>query len=368
MHETHLHDEPVGDLPAEAWDAYWEALEAADRPAALAIVRDLHERGVGAVQIIDRLVVPAQARIGELWLDGTWSSLQEHRATDINEGLVHWLGSFSPEPPADSPLVLVSCAEGERHELAALVVAEALGWAGYRVTFVGSDPEPSELLRQVLVLKPRAVLFSVSLTSSLGRQKSLFHNIRAVGIPVIVGGQAFGGDARRATALGATAYAESVDDVVSMLEALPARLTPVPAPEPEPGDLEAAWIHEYRNEITPYVVRAVARQRVPDGAEPDWWTDFPGHLEHLVGCLMAALVTGDETIMVEVRDWLTQVLARRGAPEGLVEEVWALLAEPLKGHPLARVHLAGSATPATPVTTAEARGDLEDGLSGASAG
>jgi hypothetical protein len=83
-----------------------------------------------------------------------------------------------------------------------------------------------------------------------------------------------------------------------------------------------------------------------------------------VGCLVAALVTGDETIMVEVRDWLTHVLGRRGAPTGLVDEIWSLLAEPLRGHPLARVFLAGSAAPAAP--TAVSRGDdVADGRSGA---
>jgi methanogenic corrinoid protein MtbC1 len=353
----------------EVWDDYWTALAAGDRHAALDVVRGLHEAGASVVEVIDQLVVPAQARIGELWLDGRWSVSQEHAATAINEGLVHWLGSFAPPPRPDSPLVVVSCIERERHALPALVVSESLGLAGYRVNYVGGDPEPSDLLRQVLVLKPRAVLFSASLTSSLGGQKSLFHSLHAIGIPVIVGGQAFGGDERRAAALGATAYARSVDEVLRLLEELPARVRPTTPPPPQEGDVEAAWIEEYRGEITPYVVRAVARRHLPDGEKPDWWPDFEGHLDHLVGCLTAALVTGDETIMIEVRDWLTQVLARRRAPEGLVEEIWSLLAEPLRGHPLARVFLAGSAAPASGSAPGRARagGGVTDGLSEAPA-
>jgi methanogenic corrinoid protein MtbC1 len=348
----------------DLWDEYWAALAGGDRHGALAVVRRLHESGATVVEVIDRLIVPAQARIGELWLDGSWSVAEEHTATAINEGLVHWLGSFSPPPGPDSPLVIVSCIESERHALPALVVAESLTVAGYRVNYIGGDPEPSDLLRQVLVLKPRAVLFSASLTSSLGGQKGLFHSIHAIGIPVVVGGQAFGGDERRAAALGATAYARSVDEVLRLLEDLPPRLRPATPPPPAPGDVEAAWLQEYRGEITPYVARAVARRHLPDGEKPDWWPDFADHLDHLVGCLVAALVTGDETIMVEVRDWLTHVLGRRGAPTGLVDEIWSLLAEPLRGHPLARVFLAGSAAPAAP--TAVSRGDdVADGRSGA---
>ena len=77
---------------------------------------------------------------------------------------------------------MVSCLEGERHALPALVVAEGLTAAGYRVTYIGGDPEPGDLLRQVLLLKPRAVLFSASLTSSLGSQKPLLRSIGAIGM------------------------------------------------------------------------------------------------------------------------------------------------------------------------------------------
>ena len=324
---------------------YWRALAAGDRHAALAAVKRLQESGRSPLDIVDEVIVPAQARVGELWLDGDWSISQEHAATAINEGLVHWLGSFAPEPDPAAPLVLVACIEGERHALPALVVAESLQVAGYRVNYVGCDPEPHDLLREVLVLKPRAVLFSASLTSSLARQKGLFGSIRAIGIPVIVGGQAFGGDERRARALGATAYAPGVGDVLRLLEALPPRLRPVPRPEEGPADAEAAWILGYRGRITPLVVRAVERRLGGEGERPQWWPELGGHVDHLLGCLAAALVTGDETIMIEVRDWLGLVLTRRGADAGLVTEIWDLLAEPLRGHPLARVYLAGSAAP-----------------------
>jgi methanogenic corrinoid protein MtbC1 len=328
-----------------AWDDYWAALCAADRHAALGVVKQLTEQGASAREVIDELVVPAQARIGQLWLENEWSVAQEHAATAINEGLVHWLGSFAPAPQPGRPLVVVSCLEGERHALPALVVAEGLTAAGYRVTYVGGDPEPSDLLRQVLLLKPRAVLFSASLTSSLGSQKPLLGSIGAIGIPVIVGGQAFGGDGRRARALGAAAYAESVDDVLRLLAELPERMpvaTPPPATE---ADVEAAWLVEYRHEITPYVVRALAQRHLDGGVRPEWWRELEEHLDHVIGCLASALVTGDETIMVEVRDWMEQVLTRRGADAAVVADTWQELAVPLRGHPLARLHLAGSVAP-----------------------
>jgi methanogenic corrinoid protein MtbC1 len=311
----------------------------------MAVLRRVRATGADPLKIIDGLIVPAQERVGELWLEGEWSIAQEHAATAVNEGLVHWLCSDADPPAPDAPLVVVSCLERERHAFPALVVSEALGLAGYRVNYLGSDPEPGDLLRRVLALKPRAVLFSASLTSSLGGQKSLFGSIRAIGIPVIVGGRAFGGDERRATALGATAYAGTIDDVLRLLTELPERREPGQSLALGPADEEAAWVREYAGEIAPYVLRAIAHHHENAPEPPPWWTDLESHMDHVVGCLAAALVTGDETIMVEVRDWLTQVLARRGADPELVDEIWELLAEPLRGHPLARLHLAGSSVP-----------------------
>lgn len=329
----------------DAWEEYWSALRRGDRHDALAVVRRLRDTGADPVKVIDGLILPAQERIGELWLEGDWSIAQEHAATAINEGLVHWLCSFADPPPADAPLVVVSCLERERHAFPALVIAEALMLAGYRVNYVGGDPEPGDLLRQVLVLKPSAVLFSASLTSSLGGQKSLLGSIRAIGIPVVVGGRAFGGDERRALALGATAYARGVDDVLQLMKELPGRRESGPSMSLGPADEEAAYVMEYAGEITPYVLRAIAHRHEQDAEWPPWWTELESHMEHVVGCLAAALLTGDETIMIEVRDWLSQVLARRGAEPELVDEIWELLAEPLRGQPLARLHLAGSASP-----------------------
>ncbi|WP_170219271.1 cobalamin B12-binding domain-containing protein [Nocardioides litoris] len=186
---------------------YWAALESADRVAALELVKRARVEGTSHPEIIDRLVVPAQARIGELWLSGEWDVEREHEATTINEGIVHWLGSFAPPPDPGRPLVVVACVETERHSLPALVIAEGLAGEGYRVDYLGGDPDPTHLVRAVVTTRPRAVLFSASLTSSLAGQKRVFAELRAFGIPVVVGGSAFGGDPDRALALGATAYA-----------------------------------------------------------------------------------------------------------------------------------------------------------------
>lgn len=324
---------------------YWAALERGDRLGALEIVKAERAAGRTPTEVIDTLVVPAQARIGELWLAGIWDVAQEHEATDINEGLVHWLGSFAPPPRADRAKVVVACVEHERHSLPALVIAEGLTWEGYDVVYLGGDPDPDRLVREVVGARPRAVLFSASLTSSLAGQKRVFAELRSLGLPVIVGGSAFGGDPERARTIGATAYAADLAEAVELLETLPGRLEQVPVPERTPGDVEAEWILEQRHVLTEGIVARLL-DRLGDGssghAVPTWWPDLVGHVDHVVGCLAASVATGDETIVVEVRDWLGHVVEARGGSRQVVDELWSLLAVPLRGHPLARIHLAAA--------------------------
>jgi len=329
----------------EAEQNYWAALEAADRARAQETATGLLGAGWDATRVVDQLVVPTQERVGDLWLRGEWSVAREHAATGVNEAVVHWLISLLPPPDPDASVVLVSCLQGERHALPALIVAHGLAAHGLRVVFVGADPDSSSLLVDLLRLRPRAVLCSASLTSTLSAQKAFFHSIAAVGIPLIVGGQEFGGGergARRARLLGATAYAETVDEVLELLATLPTRTL---APEPsasDPGDEEGLWLQHYRSEIAPDVMRVLAGRHRGTGTLAESWPEVAEHVEHVLGCLAAAIVTEDLTIMVEVRDWLVSVLHHRNLDAGLVDEVWDLLAERLRGHPIARVFLASS--------------------------
>lgn len=339
----------------DARSLLWSALERGDRVAALDVVKGEVACGRTATDVIGELVVPAQALIGDLWLAGTWDVDREHAATAINEGLVQWLGSFAPPPDPGSPRVVVACLERERHSLPALVVAEGLAWQGYDVTYLGGDPDPDELVREVMRLRPRAVLFSASLTSSLAGQKRFLAELHSMGLPVIVGGSAFGGDPARAEALGATAYAADLPAAVRLLETLPTRVAAVQVPDRTPADVDADWILEQRHVLADGIITRLLDRLGHPGALPAWWDDLAGHVHHVVGGLAASVALGDETIVVELRDWLNQVVAARGGDPAVVAELWTLLAVPLRGHPLARIHLAAAAAaPVTPVAAVAA--------------
>ncbi|GAA1904214.1 cobalamin B12-binding domain-containing protein [Nocardioides lentus] len=322
---------------------YWQALVDGDRRTALAVVKRLRAEGASTARIVEEQLLVAQRRVGDLWAAGEWTVAQENAATSVNEGLLLWLGSFTEAPDPDGPLVVVGCVEDERHALAALVVAEVLMSEGVRVDYVGPAPDGDEMVRHVAAQRPRAVLLSASLTSSLGRATDVVRRLRAQEVPVVVGGQAFGDDERRARAIGASAWAAGPRQVLEMLLGLPEAMGDAPVPEPTEADAESAWIEQHREQITQYVVEGLRRTRDLGGVEVTAWReDLEGWVDHVVGCLSATLATGDETIMLEARDWLVHVLSSRGLDSGLVSEVLDLLGDPVRSKPLATAILATS--------------------------
>ena len=327
----------------DARNDHWAALADGDRLRALDAASRLLAEGWSTGRIAHELVVPSQSRVGRLWLTGEWSVVQEHCATEVNEAVVHWL-TARLQPAADgAPTFVASCLQGERHALAALVLAHDLMARGARVVFLGADPEPSGLREAVLARRPGAVLFSASTTRCLGHQRSLFSDLTSLGVPVVVGGHAFAGPlaGRRASLLGATAHAQSAAQVLDLLPRLRGRTTRRPR-DPAAVDDEAAWIEHYRHRIVPEVMWTLGQRHDDPEVIGSRWPEVSEHIEHLLGCLSAAISLQDESIMIETRDWLVEVLVHRRIDPGLVDEIWELLAGWLEGHPVTRLFLAAS--------------------------
>lgn len=112
---------------------------------------------------IERLVVPAQQRIGSLWSRGQCTIASEHMATGV---FVHRLRNLveseAARPSSDSRRVLCACLPGERHELGLLAISYSLAIRGARITMLGADVPFADLYEACVSLGARAVMLSVS--------------------------------------------------------------------------------------------------------------------------------------------------------------------------------------------------------------
>ena len=213
-----------GGLP-KAYDDYFAALADADRDQAIDVVLGRYEAGVPVATLVRDVLVPAQREVGRRWETGAWSVSDEHAASAITEAAVSALG-YAGRSPTAGPSVVAVCAEGEWHTLPLRLMAATVEEAGAQVTVLGGSVPAAHLLRYLERAAPDAVALSCTLPPHLlgaGRSIRAAHD---AGVPVIVGGPAFGPDDRRATAMGADAWAAAPEDVAAFAR--------VPPPHPGP--------------------------------------------------------------------------------------------------------------------------------------
>ncbi len=332
-------------------DGYLSALRAGDRSAALGVVRRMRSDGHDVLSVIENLLAPAQLRVGELWVRDDWSVAQEHAATAISEAAITMLAlerEAEVTPPADAPLVVVSCVEQEWHALPALMVAEHLRADGFAVSYLGANASAQHLVRHIHDVGPQAVLLSCSLSAFLPLVRRQVEAVRETGTPVVVGGAAFDAAGKRATVLGATAFATTASAVPAVVRALPSAVGRA-EPLSHPGADEAYLVFGDREALADEVERRLLQSLGAAGAPPvtaddeSWLRVLDDQMPHLVGCVAGALVTGDGQILAEALDWAALVLRYRHAPATVDRALRAAMYAALQEVPVAAQMMAGLA-------------------------
>jgi methanogenic corrinoid protein MtbC1 len=310
--------------PANA--AYWEAIAGNDAARAMAVVDAELAAGREVADLLDDLVVATQHRVGRLWAEGTWSVPQEHAATAVSEYVVRTLlarGELAGDER--TPALLVACAEREWHALPGLVLAALLAHGGHRVVLLGSDVSTRALHGALLDHRVRAVLVSASITSSLPFVRRLVETATQTGVPVVVGGQAFDAEGRRAAAVGATSYAADAATLAALIDELPSRVDRV-------APLSGALAEEAR--LLGPRVGATARSSVhavlaDEPLDEDVEQLLSDQAPVVVGTVVSALVVDDAAVVGDALAWLGEVLAAR-ADRDVADRVVARLVEALR--------------------------------------
>ncbi len=329
------------DVWAEQVDRYLDALGSGQRSAALGQVRALRSDGHDVLTLIQKVLAPAQLRVGELWVSDAWSVAQEHAATAISETVLTTLAverEAAATPPPDAPSVVVSCVEQEWHALPALMVTEHLRADGFAVSYLGANSSAQGLVRHIHELGPSAVLLSCSLSAFLPLARRQVEAVRETGTAVVVGGSAFDAGGHRARVIGATAFAATGTGIGDLVRALP---TAVPPAEPltHPGADEAYVVFGDRERLADdarqLLLQRLAGDDRPVPPDASWLQVLDDQLPHLVGSVAGALVCDDPTIVAYAFVWAEVVLRNRDAPDGIGAALRGSVAGALRGLPVA---------------------------------
>lgn len=174
-------------------DDYLRAQLEGDRAAALAVVHAALKGGLTVPRVQLEIVQIAQYEIGRLWETNAIGVSTEHQATAISQLALASLYDQLPREPSNGKRVLVSCVEGELHDMGSRIAADFLEMSGFAVRFLGASVPPDSLTQRALEFRPDLIALSATMSFHVKALREAISQIRASSlgaVPILVGGLA----------------------------------------------------------------------------------------------------------------------------------------------------------------------------------
>lgn len=295
------------------YDAYFAAVATADPVRAVAALDEALDRGEPHDSLVG-VVARGQREVGRLWFEGRWTVADEHAATAVAEQALAMIAPPRAAAPGAARVVL-ACAEGEWHTMPARLAAALARTPELDVVPLGGSVPAEHLARHLRGARPAALALSCTMATNLVGAARTIAAAHEEGVPVVVGGAAWGPGRHRADRLGADLR---LDDPAALGRAV-AALDVLPAREPEGLPVEAMLLDEPRHET---LLRALERH----GAASAWVRRTSEYarqrtvedLRLLCRYAAAAIACDDPTVLREMLAWLVELLAPRAVPAAVV--------------------------------------------------
>lgn len=319
-------------LTARYVDLLWDAVLGGDEYMAVDVTADALRDGLDVESVLLDVIGAVQARVGIEWAANRISVAQEHAATAINDRVIGTLTLARDRPEPHLGRVTVACVDGEWHALPARLLAEVLTLRGFTVDYLGAQVPTPHLITHLHRTGPDAVALSSSIATRLPVAHATISACQAAGVPVIVGGAAFGPDGRYAELLGADAWAPHARAAADRLAA-----SPLPAPQrphaqpfddlPHLSDQEYTLVTRSATRLVAAVMHGL-EERVPAMREytPIQREHTAEDIRHIVDFLATALYTGDDELFLSFLRWTADILVARGVPASTLPPALELLA------------------------------------------
>lgn len=266
-----------------------------DTSAVYHIATEALGEGMPFENLLFDVIAPVQRSLGERWVSGDYLISEEHVATNSIDTVVSLLGG-SFEQPEDAQRVVISCVEGEEHSLPGRMLAAHLLSEGFRTVHLGASMPATDLQRFLADDPPNALILTCMMTTHLtGARKSIAAG-HAAGVPVVIGGPAFGENGERASRLGADAWVPRLRDVAPLLREW----------HPDPANAAAAAVAPAAD-LEPLLAAKtaiVAGAATMLGGGPDNSAAHQPSVELAFDALAAALTADENDPLYEFAGWM----------------------------------------------------------------
>ncbi|WP_167161430.1 cobalamin-dependent protein [Streptomyces sp. MBT27] len=327
----------LADLVGQVWNAVAEG----DEYTATDIVLGALDDGGDPESVLLDVIGAVQGRVGEEWAANRITVAQEHAATSINERAVAALALHPAARTTPSRgRITVACVDGEWHALPARLVAEVLKLRGWQVDYLGAQVPAPHLISHLHTTQADAVALSSSIATRLPTAHAAITACQAVGVPVLVGGAAFGPEGRYAKLLGAQVWAPDAREAADRLAE-----GPLPRPETDHQPIDDLP-HLADQEYTMVARTSASLVRAVFGALEDAFPAMRAYddmqrertaedLAHIAEFLATSLYLDDEGLFTWFITWTAQILEARGVPARSLPPALNLFARELRDFPRA---------------------------------
>jgi len=204
--------------------AYLKNLIDGDKHTAFEIIMDLVKSGISIKEIYLNLFQVTQNETGRLWQIRKISVAQEHFITAATQMIMSQLYPYIFIGGKKTKSIIVSCINGELHELAPRMIADLFEMEGWNSYYYGANTPQSSLIREIETYKPDVLAVSVTMTYNLEAVTELIKKIRSntklKNIKIIVGGYPFNLAINLWKKTGADGYAKDALSAIQIAERL----------------------------------------------------------------------------------------------------------------------------------------------------
>ncbi|MDF2967154.1 MAG: hypothetical protein K0Q93_932 [Nocardioidaceae bacterium] len=308
----------AGEAPLDCVEPYLSDAVLGRRKPAVRLTLDLLDNRVPRERIVVDLLAAAQRQVGDRWHVNELTAADEHLASGVAAAALDALTGESSSPAGDGGVTVVTCAEGDWHSLAAQMFGESLRSHGVDVRVLGAST-PADVVADFLVRSGSdSLAISCSVPTFFPGAVHLADAAHRVGVPVMMGGRAFGTDSRRAQRLGADGWAQTAGEAAALLAEW--RASP-PSVSRGPTTVDAAGMRLFlAAETLGAAALAELADHLPVMADYDsrQLSRTREDLVFIVQFLGAAMLADDPSVFTDFVIWLRELLVHRGVSPGVL--------------------------------------------------
>jgi len=224
VHRRREIEQALSSAPEVHLSACLAAVEASNAPR---LERALMRAAVAlsAPMLIEEVLGPLLAGIGERWQHGVMSPGQEHLATAVIRRVLESLTNAAMPGP-EAPGIVIATPSGQVHEFGALFVAAAAATQGWRVTYLGTSlpaVDIAEIARNTSALAIAVSLVYPENDPELERELGRLRAAAGPTLPILVGGRAVPSYRKAVDAIDGRIVSE-LGELYATLEAIATRM------------------------------------------------------------------------------------------------------------------------------------------------